>query len=285
MLTWENYPHKISMWVIFPHNKYSKNFQEFVMSKQKFFPSKMESSHIEIKGGVMGLMMLKGGRPQDMGLSHDDQSYAFTFSTDLSTVETMTRTHTATASDTKSAIISSTTTQTLNIADSTFKTVTGLNDKNAQSVLDVIQTNSNDYFVSTRIYNDKDGDGKYTENLDIQVATGTKNLGLKQQKFTFNDDGTVIADNSITGMGHNHTAFVEQNAVFKKVTLGDISYVTETVADVDGTGYHFAVFRDDNADGTWTQIAQGETLNGVDTTTTAVDLVGIQSYLTSSIVG
>lgn len=247
------------------------------MSKQKSFQNKTGFSGIEAKNGGVDFFMPKIGVGGHGGFhNHDDQAYNFTFSSDLGTVESMAR-----VLDTTSSTTNTITTQTLNITNATFKTVVGLNDQNVQAVLDVVQSASNARFASTRIYNDKDGDGQYTESFDIQVATGSSSIGLRQQTFTFNDDGTITATVENFGGRHN-PALLEQNATLKKVTLDGVAYVTKTVADVDGTGYHFDVFRDDNGDGVWTQIAQGETLTGVDATTSAIDLVGIQSYLASA---
>lgn len=261
------------------------------MSKQKSFSSKMntQSSNHEMKNGMgmeqhaAGFGMPKtakpqemgNGRNQEMGNGHNDDghSYGFTFSTDLATVQGMTRSITTSATAT-----TTTSPQTLSIANSTFKTVVGLNDKNVQAVLDVVQTSTDNRFASTHVFNDKDGDGQYTETLDVQVATSA--TGLKQQKFTFNTDGTITADAPAVACPKNGLQ-PAQTPVLNKVTLDNVSYVTATMADAGGTGYHFNVFADSNADGTWTQIAQGETLNGVDANA-AVSLVGVQPYLVAA---
>ena len=249
------------------------------MSKQKFF-SPVGIANVAAKGSMMSKMSMGGMNSKDIFSHNDDYSYSFTFSSDLSTIESMTRTKTVDADDTNSFISATTITQKLKIADATFSTVVGMNDKNVQAVLEVVQTTSDDRFASTQIYNDKDGDGQYTESLAIQVATG--DTGLKQQKFTFNDDGTISEQIPTLRANHAAVSQPEQNAVLTQVTLNDVVYVTKMMADIDATGYHFDVFRDDNGDGTWTQIAQGETLSGIDATNATVDLVGIQSYLASA---
>ncbi len=247
------------------------------------------SSKIGLSHKIMDLpinLQSKSGMPHDDFHGHDNlpsqnDSYTFTFSTDLSTVQSLSRVHNAATSTTSATTSSNSNTHTLDIANSTFKTTVGLNDKSVQAVLDVVQTSSDSYFASTHIYNDKDGDGQYTETFDIQVATGSTSTDFMQQKFTFNSDGTITAN--VPANHHNDAPLATQNAVLNQVTLGNVNYVTETRANIDGTSYHFEVFRDDNGDGTWTQIAQGETTSsGVDATTHAIDLVGIQSYLASA---
>lgn len=248
------------------------------MSKQKSFQNKAGFSNVEAKHGSVSSLAPKMGDVGHGGShNHVDNAYNFTFSSDLTTVESMTRVLDSTASATNAA-----STQTLNIANTTFKTVLGTNEKNVQAVLDVVQTASNERFISTHIYNDKDGDGQYTESLDIQVATGSSSAGLKQEKFTLNTDGTVTETVGNLNGHHNHEP-LNQNEILNKVSLNNVTYITEMVANVNGTGYHFEIFRDDNNDGAWTQIAQGETL----ATTSTIDLVGLQSYLegASAIVG
>jgi hypothetical protein len=276
------------------------------MSTQKSFQNKSAVANVAKNGGV-GLppddfyghnnLQIQHGLPPNNLQAHND-SYIFTFGTDLSTVKSLTEVHNAppildaTTSATNNC---HTNTQTLDITNSTFKTTVGLNDKGVTAVLDVVQTSSDDHFSSTHIYNDQDGSGQYTENFDIQVATGSTSTDLIQQTFTFNADGTITAAPVVPAATTSHVDHHNgltppsgatppgQNVVLNKVTLDDVAYVTETVADISGTGYHFDVFRDDNNDGTWTQIAQGETLSGsVDATTHAIDLVGIQSYLASA---
>jgi len=271
------------------------------MSTQKSFQNKFAGANV-VKNSGVGLPS-KAGLPPKAGMPPDDShghghdnlqahndSYIFTFGTDLSTVQSLSRVHNVT---TNAANSTSTNTEVLDITNSTFKTTVGLNDKGNTAVLDVVQTSSDDRFSSTHIYNDKDGDGQYTENFDIQVATGSTSTDLRQQTFTFNADGTItpVAPAAATTHVDHHNGGTPpnglmppamQNAVLNKVTLDGVAYVTETVADISGTGYHFDIFRDDNSDGLWTQIAHGDTLSGVDAATSAIDLVGIQSYLTSA---
>ncbi len=216
----------------------------------------------------------KGMPPLAFAPNDFNHNFNFTFSTDLSTVQSM-------------SIADSIKATTLDISTSTFTTTVGLNDQSIQAVLSVSQTSSDNHFATTRIYGDTDGDGKYVENFDIQVAKTTDaSLPLHQQTFTFNTDGTITAGMPVNNDPHHPV--MDQNAVLSKVTLNNVTYVTQTEATPNSTGYHFEVFRDDNADGTWTEIAHGETSGtNIDSTTATINLVGIQSYLAdaSAIIG
>ena len=232
----------------------------------------------------------------------DTHPVGFTFSADLTTVTGM--------SDLNLSGLANL--NVVDITNATFKTTIGLNDKNVQAVLSVQQKTSDTNFSSTHIYSDKDGDGQYTEIFNIAVAK-VSSAPLEQQKFTFNTDGTLtattVAPSSLsltpttsstsltatspltpTGFnGTDHTHFRnDANAVLEKVTLSNTVYVTETVANPQATGYHFEIFRDGNNDGTWTEIAHGETSGtNINTITKTIDLVGIQAYLAdaSAVVG
>lgn len=202
---------------------------------------------------------------------HTD-NYTFTFSSDLSTVQSMSE-------------VENTRSKAIDLTTSTFKTTVGINDKNVQAVLSVEQTNSDSNVVSTRIYSDKDGDGQYVKNFDIQVAK-VADARLFQQKFTVNADGTVTADT--TALNNHHGDALAQTAVLTKTALDNVAYITQTQAVGTAGDYRFDVFRDDNNDGVWTEIAHGQTSAvNIDATTGAINLVGLQSYLTnaSAIIG
>ncbi len=202
-----------------------------------------------------------------------NHNYNFTFNTDLTSVTSQSK-------------VNGTNSKSIDITASTFKTTVGLNEKNVQAVVSVEKKSVDTFSSSTQIFSDADGDGQYIENFDIQVAK-TLDSRLTQQKFTVNTDGTITVGAVVGNNHHNHSS-IEQNAVLNKVTLNNVTYITKTQANVDASGYRFEVFRDDNSDGTWTEIAHGDTSgSNIDTATTTLNLVGIQSYLidTSTLVG
>lgn len=199
---------------------------------------------------------------------HDDgNSYAtFTFSADKTKVESMTLGNSAGGKE-------------VDIAASSFKTTVGTNDLGATAVIGVEETRSTELGAATRIYKDTDGDGQYNESFGIRVAA-SDNLPLRQHEFTFNADGTIASDSARQRDQWREDA-IQSNEVYARLALGDDSYVVKTVADAKG--YHFEVFRDDNADGIWTEIASGHSAGDfIDTTSGTVNLVGIQDYLAAA---
>lgn len=217
----------------------------------------------------------KNGGSHALDGHHDQNSHTFnfTFSSDLASVTTLNRAN-------------GTNLKALDISTSTFKTAVGINDKGVQAVLNVEQKTSDSYFSTTHNYNDTDGDGLYVENFGIHVVNNAS-AKLKQQTFTFNTDGTITANASLSNEKCHHAENIA-TAVLTKTTLDGLTYVTKTVATPNASGYHFDVFRDDNNDGTWTQIADGQSAgSNIDTTAGTVNLVGIQSYLAdaSTIIG
>lgn len=221
---------------------------------------------------------LRNGGPHDQ-----NTTVTFTFSADNTTVESMTVGSTANG-------------RTMDISNSTFETTTGTNDLGVNAVISVEETHSGGRSTDTRIFQDQDGDGQYSASFDIRVATVAATTStttttttttapsappLHQHEFTFNADGSIASD---TLLFHNQSRSdaIEANEVYVHTTLGSDSYVVKTVAETNG-GYHFEVFRDDNADGVWSEIACGHSSgNLIDASTGSVTLVGIQDYLASA---
>jgi len=66
------------------------------------------------------------------------------------------------------------------------------------------------------------------------------------------------------------------------VTLDGVDYVVKT--EQERHGVEFELFRDDNQDGVWTRIAEGEVgADSLDAATGTVDLVGLQTWLDASV--
>lgn len=223
-----------------------------------------------------------GPGPRPGGPQEPNTGASFTFSADNSTVESMTLGSTANS-------------RTMNISNSTFETTTGTNDLGVNAVISVEETHTGPRSNDTRIFQDQDGDGQYTASFAIHVATvaGTASTTtttsttppsappMPQHQFTFNADGSIASD-TIQLRNMSRVDAIESNEVYVQTTLGGDSYVVKTVAETNG-GYHFEVFRDDNADGTWSEIASGHSSGTyIDASTGSVSLVGIQDYLASA---
>lgn len=240
------------------------------MSKAKQFAKTNASNHAE--NHAPKAQKIDGHGHNDQG-SHN---YTFTFDSTLNTVQSLSR-------------VEGTTSKALDISTSTFQVSAGLNDKGVQAALNVLQTSNDGNFSTTHLYNDTDGDGQYVETFGIHVVNNAATQ-LRQQTFTFNTDGTIAPAPLSQNMKghHNGDNAPPQNGVLTKTVLDGVTYVTKTDAAPNASGYHFDVFRDDNADGVFTQIADGLSAGtNIDVATATVDLVGIQTYLAaaSNIVG
>jgi hypothetical protein len=153
-------------------------------------------------------------------------------------------------------------------------------------VLTVTETRNDTKAVSTKTYSDQDGDGKYVESFDLTVASGSINTKAPTHQFTFNTDGTIATDN-ISHKKVFKSDTINTNEVYQQVVLGSDTYVTKTTSSTDGN-FMFQLFRDDNADGTWSEIAAGHSSGtNIDTTSNSITLTGIQTLLSSadSIIG
>ena len=135
------------------------------------------------------------------------------------------------------------------------------------------------------IYSDANGDQRFEKTFEIEVA-GASTRFLEQHRFTFDSAGNVTAEMERKGNGAWKSERIDANEHFQLLSLNGVNYLVKTETERDGI--EFTLLRDDNGDGIWSQIAEGEAtglhLNG---TTGSIDLVGIQNYLVGadSIVG
>lgn len=229
------------------------------------------------------------GAPGSPG-GHGPQAVSFTFSADLATVTGATVTHTAPVASTDTTTASSTPhTHTLDISAANFKTTVGTNDKGASAVVAVTETRTLANAVSTSTYADQDGDGVFTETAEVRVLTSLPTTatptghgrGAPTHQFTFNADGTIATDTLVLANGWLKADTIESSEKYVKTTFKGEAVVVKTVAD--SNGYHFEVFRDDNGDGVWTEIAEGHTAGTwVDASTGTVQLVGLQTLLSAA---
>lgn len=202
------------------------------------------------------------GHGEKMAGHADAHTASFTFSADNASVLTKT---TATG-------------KTLDTSKSTFVTTTGTNDLGATAVISVTETRTMTNSVMTETYTDQDGDGNYTETFDLNVATS---LGKNTHQFTFNTDGSIATD-TIVCNSRTKTDTIDSNEVYQQVVLGADTYITKTTAMTDGS-FVFQLFRDDNADGSWSEVAGGHTTGtNIDTTANAISITGIQTLLSTA---
>jgi hypothetical protein len=167
------------------------------------------------------------------------------------------------------------------ITGSTFELETGLNDLGLESVLSVSQTKLKKGYAETSVFTDQDGDGIYTESLEIEVATSAiKAKNLDKHKFEFNELGEVSLDLKLS-KGKWKVDRLDDDESLVKVSLNGVDYVLKT--EQERNEVEFELFRDDNQDGIWTKVAEGEAGSQyLDPTTGTVELIGLATYLDAS---
>lgn len=166
-------------------------------------------------------------------------------------------------------------------AGSTFEIETGTNDMGVTGVVSVTQTKMSKGYAETSVFVDQDGNGIFEEAFEIEVATGlVPARKLEMHKFTLDVAGNVTADYELR-KGAWKLDRIDLDESYAQVSLDGVEYIVKT--EQDRSGVEFELFRDDNLDGIWTKIAEGEAgLDYVDPVTGGIDLVGVQSYLETS---
>lgn len=164
---------------------------------------------------------------------------------------------------------------------SNFEVETGTNLHGETGVLSITQSKMIKGFLETETYSDKDGDGRFVKDFEIEVATsGARRDQLERHKFTFDTNGEVVQDLELK-KGRWKLDGIDDDEMFQTIDLDGIAYVVKS--ETDHKGVEFEIFRDDNADGIWTLVAEGESRSlHVDISTGSVDIIGLQPYLNSA---
>ncbi|MDD2544828.1 MAG: hypothetical protein PHI55_00925 [Burkholderiaceae bacterium] len=160
--------------------------------------------------------------------------------------------------------------QTENIGNSRFDLKT-----DAGAVVEVTRTElSRKGFLETTVYRDADKNGQFNESFAFEVATSQVALrNLEQYQFDLGANGTVTAQYELQ-RGQWKLDRLDRDETLQQVSLNGKNYVLKT--EQEGAGVEFTLYRDDNKDGIWTEIAEGES------NSLSVDLVGIQGYLAAA---
>lgn len=150
--------------------------------------------------------------------------------------------------------------------------------------LDVTQTETKFGKVETSVYTDVNQDGVFQKDFEVEVLTGTNQRTLETYKFSLADGSAatgdfVIEGDVITGMmelGRRGWKVdrIDANETLQVVEVNGDSLILKTKTQWNGE-LDFSVFRDDDNDGLWTEIADGETFDAFVTLDGAVDLAGI----------
>jgi len=150
--------------------------------------------------------------------------------------------------------------------------------------LDVTKTETKFGKVQTSVYTDVNQDGVFQKDFELEVLTGANQRTLETCKFSLADGSAatgdlVIEGDVITGameLGRRGWKVdrIDANETFQVVEVNGDSLVLKAKTQWNGE-VDFSVYRDDDNDGLWTQIAEGETVDAFVTLDGEVDLVGI----------
>lgn len=150
--------------------------------------------------------------------------------------------------------------------------------------LDVTQTELKFGKVQTSVYTDVNQDGVFQKDFEVEVLTGTSMRTLETYQFRLADGSAANGDLAIEGdvvtgmleLGRRGWKVdrIDANETLQVVDVEGDSLILKTKAQWNGA-LDFSVFRDDDNDGLWTKIADGETFDAFVTLEGAVDLVGI----------
>ncbi|MCS6810399.1 MAG: hypothetical protein NZ694_03925 [Tepidimonas sp.] len=138
--------------------------------------------------------------------------------------------------------------------------------------------------VQTSVYTDTNRDGVFQKTFEVEVLTGANPHALETYKFSLASGRaatgeSVVEGDVITGVMElqRHGWKVDRidaNETFQVFKVNGDSLILRTKTEWSGK-IDFSVFRDDDHDGLWTEIADGETFGTFVTPSGVVDLVGI----------
>lgn len=150
--------------------------------------------------------------------------------------------------------------------------------------LDVTKTETKFGKAETSVYTDVNQDGVFQKDFEVEVLTGANLRALETYKFSLANGGAATGDfvsegDVIKGMmelGRRGWKVdrIDANETLQVVEVNGDSLILKTKSQRSGE-LDFSVFKDDDNDGLWTEIAKGETLDAFVTQDGAVDLVGI----------
>lgn len=165
-----------------------------------------------------------------------------------------------------------------NIAGDQFDVETGTTATGQPQVSQVTCTHETRGDVETTVYADHDGDGRFHETFELEVSTAaTPRYALEQHQFDIDAAGNVTADREWS-KGRWKNERIDANEQYDVIDLAGVRYVMKTETEYDKV--EFSLYRDDNGDGRWTQVAEGESSGPyLDASTQTVDLIGLQPLL------
>ena len=138
--------------------------------------------------------------------------------------------------------------------------------------------------VEYSLFSDSDNNGIFQKTFEIDVNTGAKLRSLETYQFKLADgsaltgnlaaEGNVIVTMQELGRYGWKNDPIYSNETLQVVEVGADNLILQTQLALNGK-IKFSIFRDDDSDGLWTEIAEGETLDEFVTIDDQIDLVGI----------
>lgn len=150
--------------------------------------------------------------------------------------------------------------------------------------VDVTRTETKFGKVEISTYTDLNQDGLFQKSFELEVVTGASLRALETYKFTLADGSAasgdlVLAGDAVTGAlklgrGGWKSDRLDANESVDVVEVGADTFILKTEIGRSGK-IEFSVFRDDDGDALWTEIASGETRTDFVSPDGQIDLVGI----------
>ncbi len=138
--------------------------------------------------------------------------------------------------------------------------------------------------VEYSLFSDSDNNGIFQKTFEIDVNTGAKLRSLETYQFKLADgsaltgnlaaEGNVIVTMQELGRYGWKIDPIYSNESLQVIEVGADNLILQTQLALNGK-IKFSIFRDDDSDGLWTEIAEGETLDEFVTIDDQIDLVGI----------
>lgn len=132
-------------------------------------------------------------------------------------------------------------------------------DPSTDKVVEVEQTRLGRYENETTVFSDTDGDGYFTKLFEVETVNslGASRGQFEKHKFTFDaTTGEVTADFELA-RGKWRADRIDADEDYR-IVLDDAGNQLIVKSEYERDGVDFEIFRDDNGDGVWAQIAEGE---------------------------
>ncbi len=155
------------------------------------------------------------------------------------------------------------------ISGKSFLTEAGTYTSGATGIVEVTVTKAGRGKTETDVYSDPDGDGRFVEIFELDVA----NTPLVREGYKFD----IANDTVVTAYEQSKRGWkiekMDSDESYSIVTVGTDTFIVKTKAEKGGAEFDVCVDRD--GDGLWAKIAEGETQGAFLNPDNSVDLVGI----------